>query len=292
MPARPHSFALIAALIAAAVATTGCEDDVVFDDGIPADEVFLAATRGAIAAHPPAVNANLQLLRASTQLELVAGVERRLRTVVPAAIARDVDADETVDATYDETRGEWTITGRATSGDSLEYTFDATISYIDSTGARVPDVEFGAVAFGEYRESYALDFRTGDFATTESYEASIRTELAVDIAFPALLAQADTFFVDADTEFSLRTKAAGDTTEVLTRAIDARYLGQAGPNRNNSTGCFTASAGLTVLWREFEGRLQISNNVNARLEWQRPEDEIQDVPRILFTQSLPLDCQP
>lgn len=289
MSARPILLLLVAAVVGLGLMSSGCEDDVVVSAGLPSDAEFLGATSGTLAMFPGAINPNLGLLRFSSQYELLADVQRRLRASIPSAVANAVVADETASATYDSVAGEWIITGSATSGDSLTFAYDARVAYFDTTGARQSTVIAGLTERGEFRESVDLSFRTGDFDSLASYEVQLDVELFADILVPASATE-DTFRVDVEGLVRVRSKAPGDSTAIEDAGIEGRIVGLVGPRRN-SNNCLRNSNAMTVLWNGLEASFQINSNGTTSIAWFDPDDTIQGVDRILFTQRGDMSCR-
>lgn len=292
MTARPNAFPLFALVCAAVLAVTGCEDDVAVQSNLPSDGEFLGASNGTLVLFPAGVNANLALLRSSANYALMADPQRRLRSMVPTSVARDVVADEVADARYDSTAGAWSVTGSATSGDSLDFTYEASIVWYDTLGARQSEIVPGLTERGTFRESVDLTFRTGDFDSLTSYETRLHCDLVVDVRVPlSAAATRDTFFVDVTGDVLVRSKDAGADSPIEVVDFQGRLFGGTGPNTNNSN-CYRASEAMTARWNELEAIFQINSSGSVSISWYDPDDTIQGVKRILFAQPpLPMECR-
>jgi len=287
--------------LAALLAVSGCEDDVDTDDGIPTDQEFIDATQGVLVLHQAALDVNLQRLRTDADRTAFGTLQRRLRRLVPRSLADSVDASETVSAIYDSTAGAWTITSTATSGDSIDYRYDARLVYVDTTETRVPGFDRGSVLRGILEEDVSLRFRTGDFDSLASYEIDMTTSMRVDIEFDAMaLSEGDTFNVQLDGTIRGRRKAVGDTAAVDTFGIDATMRGPVGPRiANGGSNCYEIieqieadDPDMRVDWGDLVATYTFRQG-GATIRWYDPADTIVGTQRFRFAQSrLPVDCAP
>lgn len=299
MSPRSLSPFVLALGIAALLAVAGCEDDVVVDDGIPSDQEFIDATQGVLVLHQAALDVNLQRLRSNGDRSTFGSLQRRLRRLVPRAVADSVQAGETVSADYDSVAGEWVLTASATSGDSVDYRYDARLVYVDTTETRVPDFTRGLVLRGVLEEEISLRFRTGDFDSLASYEIDMTTSMRVDIEFDDVtIAEGDTFNVRLDGMVRGRQKAVGDTSVVDAFGIDATMRGPVGPRlAAGGSNCYEIieqaevdDPDMQVNWGDLVATYTFRQD-GTTIQWFDPADTIVGTQRFRFAQSrLPVSC--
>lgn len=279
-------FVLLAIVLAAVLASTGCEDEITGDDGVPSIGEFVEASRGVRWAYANGITPSLPRLRLGEQLDVLPDPRRRLRGLVPAAVANAIDPG-TATATYDSTAGAWRVSGSATSGDTLVFTYEGHVAYFDTLGRAMREVVDGETAIGELTESVDLTFRTGDFETGPSYDVRVVATTTVDVLLGGTnTAPRDTLIVRSRTRLFRNSLAPDDTLRV---DFDAEFAGRIGPRRDNSSNCISPTQTFTARWNGLEATLSVASG-NVRVSWFDPEDSIQNFRRILFEQTLEVTC--